>query len=82
MPNTTKRTGKMTLTFNSQKYQKLLVNYQPKLIRTEDENQKALAIVEELMCRQNRSLEENEFYELLILLIEKFEQEFFDHPLF
>jgi HTH-type transcriptional regulator/antitoxin HigA len=51
-----------------------------KLIRTEDENQKALAIVEELMHRQNRSLEENELYELLILLIEKFEQEFYQPP--
>jgi HTH-type transcriptional regulator/antitoxin HigA len=80
MLNTTKRTGKMTLTFNSQKYQQLLVNYQPKLIRTEDENQKALSIVEELMHRQNRTIEENELYELLILLIEKFEQEFYQPP--
>jgi HTH-type transcriptional regulator/antitoxin HigA len=70
----------MTFTFNSQKYQQLLVNYQPKLIRTEDENQKALAIVEELMYCQNRTIEENELYELLILLIEKFEQEFYQPP--
>jgi HTH-type transcriptional regulator/antitoxin HigA len=67
----------MTLTFNPDKYSQLLVRYQPKLIRTEEENEKALAIVEELMHRPNRSPEENELYELLITLIEKFEREFY-----
>ena len=67
----------MTLTFNPDKYSELLVKYQPKLIRTEAENEKALAIVEELMHRCNRTPEENELYELLIALIEKFEQEFY-----
>lgn len=64
----------MTLTFNPDKYKELLVNYQPKIIRNEQENEKALAIVEELMHRSNRTLEENELYELLIILIEQFEQ--------
>ena len=67
----------MTLTFDQKKYQELLVKYQPKLIRNEEENEEALAIVEELMHRQNRSLEENELYDLLIALIEKFEQEYY-----
>lgn len=67
----------MTLTFNSDKYQELLSQYQPKLIRNEEENQKALAIVEKLMHRSNRSPEEDELYELLIILIEKFEQEYY-----
>jgi HTH-type transcriptional regulator / antitoxin HigA len=67
----------MTLTFNSDKYKELLSQYQPKLIRNEEENQKALAIVEELMHRPNRHPEEDELYELLILLIEKFEQEYY-----
>ena len=67
----------MTLTFNSEKYRELLIKYQPKLIRTEEENERALAIVEELMHRPNRSLEENELYDLLITLIEKFEREFY-----
>lgn len=67
----------MTLTFNPDKYRKLLSQYQPKLIRTEAENEKALAIVEELMHRPNRSPEEDELYELLIILIEKFEQEYY-----
>lgn len=67
----------MTLTFNSDKYNELLIKYQPKLIKTESENEKALAIVEELMHRPNRTPEENELYELLITLIEKFEQEYY-----
>ena len=67
----------MTLTFNAEKYKDLLFNYQPKIIRTETENEKALAIVEELMHRKNRTPQEEELYELLITLIEKFEQEYY-----
>ncbi|MBW4559051.1 MAG: transcriptional regulator [Trichormus sp. ATA11-4-KO1] len=67
----------MTLIFNQDKYKELLIKYQPKLIKNEAENEKALAIVEELMYIQNRSPEENELYELLITLIEKFEQEYY-----
>ncbi|MBW4471161.1 MAG: transcriptional regulator [Stenomitos rutilans HA7619-LM2] len=65
----------MTLTFNSNRYGELLSQYQPKLIRTEAENEEALAIVETLMQRPQRSPEENELFALLITLIEKFEQE-------
>lgn len=65
----------MTLTFNPNKYSELLSRYQPKLIRTEADNEQALAIVEELMHHPDRSPEENELYDLLIALIEKFEQE-------
>jgi HTH-type transcriptional regulator/antitoxin HigA len=64
----------MTLTFNPDKYKELLTAYLPKLIKTEAENEQALAIVEELMHRK-RTPEENEIYQLLITLIEKFEQE-------
>lgn len=58
-------------------YKELLFRYQPKLIKTEEENEKALAIVEELMHKKNRTIEEDELYELLIVLIEKFEQEYY-----
>lgn len=37
----------MTLTFNPDKYKELLSQYQPKIIRTEAENEKALASVDE-----------------------------------
>jgi HTH-type transcriptional regulator / antitoxin HigA len=66
----------MTLTFNPDKYKELLTAYLPKVIRTEAENEQALAIVEDLMHRK-RSPEENELYQLLITLIEKFEQEYY-----
>ena len=69
----------MTLTFSSKKYSELLVKYQPKLIKTEEENEKALAVVEELMHIQNLTVEQEALYELLIVLIEKFEQDFY-HP--
>ena len=72
-----RKIGKMTLIFNSQKYRELLVEYQPKIIRTEEENEKALAIVEKLMHQQSRSLEEDELYDLLITLIDKFEKEYY-----
>jgi HTH-type transcriptional regulator/antitoxin HigA len=64
----------MTLTFNPEKYKELLTAYLPKVIRTEAENEQALAIVEDLMHRE-RTPEENELYQLLITLIEKSEQE-------
>lgn len=71
------RSGKMTLIFNQDKYTELLSQYQPKIIRTEAENEKALAIVEKLMHRRDGTPEEDELYELLIALIEKFEQEYY-----
>jgi HTH-type transcriptional regulator/antitoxin HigA len=66
----------MTLTFNPEKYKELLTAYLPRIIKTEAENEQALAIVEDLMHRK-RSPEENELYQLLITLIEKFEQEYY-----
>ncbi|QOV24073.1 helix-turn-helix domain-containing protein [Anabaenopsis elenkinii] len=66
----------MTLTFNRDKYRELLTVYLPKLIKTEAENEQALAMVEDLMHRE-RTPEENEVYQLLIILIEKFEQEYY-----
>jgi HTH-type transcriptional regulator / antitoxin HigA len=67
----------MTLTFNPDKYKELLSEYQPKLIKTEAENEQALVMVEKLMGLSTRSPEQEEIYELLIMLIEKFEQEFY-----
>jgi HTH-type transcriptional regulator / antitoxin HigA len=67
----------MTLTFNRDRYKDLLSEYQPKLIKTEAENEQALAMVEKLMHLPSRSPEQQELYELLIVLVEKFEQEFY-----
>ena len=48
-----------------------------KIIKTEAENRAALKVVEQLMHADNRTPEEDELYELLITLIEKFEQEYY-----
>ncbi|MEH2049616.1 helix-turn-helix domain-containing protein [Nostoc sp.] len=66
----------MTLTFNPDKYKDLLTAYLPKLIKTEAENEQALGILEDLMHRE-RTPEEDELYQLLITLVEKFEQEYY-----
>ena len=67
----------MTLTFNPEKYKEVLSEYQPKLIKTEADNERALAMVEQLMNLQDRSPEQEEIYDLLVILIERFEQEFY-----
>ncbi len=73
----TKIGGKMTLTFNQEKYKELLCQYQPKVIKSEEENETALKVIEQLMHSDNRTPEENELYDLLVTLIEKFEQEYY-----
>ena len=67
----------MMLTFNTEKYKEVLSEYQPKLIKTEAENERALVLVEQLMNLPNRSPEQEEIYDLLVILIERFEQEFY-----
>ena len=69
--------GKMTLTFDREKYNELLCLYQPKVIKSEAENEIALKVVEQLMHSDSRTPEENELYDLLVTLIEKFEQEYY-----
>ena len=73
----TKIGGKMTLTFDREKYKELLCQYQPKVIKNEADNEAALEVVEQLMHSKNRTPEENELYDLLVTLIEKFEQEYY-----
>jgi HTH-type transcriptional regulator / antitoxin HigA len=67
----------MTLTFNTEKYKEVLSEYQPRLIKTEAENERALAIVERLMNSSDLSPEQEEICDLLVILIERFEQEFY-----
>jgi len=65
----------MTLTFNPETYALLLAKYQPKVITNDRENEQAILIAEELAHRINRTSEESTLYELLIALIEKYENE-------
>ncbi len=67
--------GKMTLTINEKVYGDLLRAVKPRLITTEVENQKALSEVEKLMAIVNRTPEQDELLDLLVALIEKFEEE-------
>jgi HTH-type transcriptional regulator/antitoxin HigA len=63
----------MTLTFNSDIYSKLLSQHQPRIIKTEEENEKFLETVEELLSRSHLTPEEDTLLELLVKLIEDFE---------
>jgi HTH-type transcriptional regulator / antitoxin HigA len=77
MLTTTKTIGKTTLTFNEDKYFDLFkqLKIAPKVIETEAENEKCLAIVEALMFKgQNRSIEETALLRVLVILIEEFEE--------
>ena len=70
----------MTRTFNAQSYTELLVRYQPKPIATEAENDRAIALAQDLEHRPAQTLEEGVFLELLTTLIEKFEAENYPIP--
>jgi HTH-type transcriptional regulator / antitoxin HigA len=63
----------MTVTINRERYAELLSKYQPRIIKTEEENDAFLAIAEELMARPQLTPEEDVFLELLVRLIEEFE---------
>lgn len=63
----------MTVTFDTDTYSNLLSKYQPRIIKTEEENEIFLEIVEELISRANLNPEEDALLELLVKLIEDFE---------
>ena len=60
--------------FDSDKYSSLLSQYQPRIIKNEDENQIFLEIVESLLSRENLTPEEDTLLELLVKLIDDFEE--------
>jgi len=55
-------------------YGTLLSEFRPRAIETEAENERALAVVAELMRRQRLSVAEKTLLKLLAILIEHFEQ--------
>jgi HTH-type transcriptional regulator/antitoxin HigA len=67
--------GKMTLNLNKLEYGALLVDIQPQVISTEEENDRALNIVENLLAEEKLSPEKEQILRLLVSLIEKFEDE-------
>ncbi len=67
---------KMTVALDWESYGKLLVEALPQVIETEEENERLLVIVDKLMAKgDNLSPEEDKLFNLLITLIEKFEDE-------
>lgn len=65
----------MTLTFNKNAYASLLAEFLPKVITTEEENERSLEAVEKLMACKARTPEQDALLDLLVTLIEKFEDE-------
>ncbi len=65
----------MTLTINEKAYGDLLSIAKPRLITTEIENQQVLSQVEKLMAIDDRTPEQDALFDLLVVLIEKFEEE-------
>ncbi|MGB8690984.1 MAG: transcriptional regulator [Microcoleus sp.] len=64
----------MILTFDSDSYSSLLSKYQPRIIKNEDENEIFLEIVESLLSQNNLTPEEDTLLELLVKLIEDYEE--------
>ena len=73
MPNTTRASGKMTLTFDQAAYRNLLAEVAPTVIETEEEYDHVLVVVERLTLKKNRTPEEQALHKLLVTLIEAYE---------
>jgi HTH-type transcriptional regulator/antitoxin HigA len=63
----------MTISLDTTTYSQLLVEFQPKVITTEAEYERNLEIVEKLMACKNRTPEQTAILQLLVTLIEEFE---------
>jgi len=68
--------------FNPQVYGELLLDLLPRPVQTEAENERALAIVDRLMSKgeDNLTPEEGALLELLVQLIERFEEKAYRIP--
>jgi HTH-type transcriptional regulator/antitoxin HigA len=63
----------MTLTFDQAAYRNLLAEVAPKVIETQEEYDRALAVAEQLTFKKNRTPEERALHKLLVTLIEAYE---------
>lgn len=65
----------MTTTYDPKKYGKLLIDVSPGAIQTEEENERALAVIDRLMSKGEDELspEEDRLLRLLAVLVEDFE---------
>ena len=67
--------GKMTLTINPDLYGTLLAQYQPRVIETDEENENVILLAEELSHKNALTPEETTLLQILITLIEKYEED-------
>lgn len=65
----------MSLAFDRNTYGKLLAEYQPQVITSEDEYERMLANAERLIGCKNRSQEETALLQVLVRLIEEYENQ-------
>jgi HTH-type transcriptional regulator/antitoxin HigA len=66
---------------NKRKYGALLATALPAVIKTEEENERMLAVAEQLIDKgQSRTPEEDQLFELVTKLIEDFEDEHYPVP--
>lgn len=72
----------MITSINEKKYGKLLANVLPRRIETEEQNEQYLQIVEKLMDKGSNkfSPEEHVLFDLLVTLIEEFEEKVYPMP--
>jgi HTH-type transcriptional regulator/antitoxin HigA len=69
----------MTHTIDRGVYSQLLSKVAPKIIETEQEYEEVLQEIEKLLFNKNRTIEEDALYDLLVMLVEKYEAE--NYPL-
>ena len=65
----------MSLAFDRNTYGKLLAEYQPQVITSEEEYERMLADAERLIGNKNRSQEETALLKILVRLIEEYENQ-------
>ena len=70
----------MILTFNADTYGQLLAEYRPKVISSEQENESAIALAQELEHLPSQTPEQEALLDLLIMLIEKHEETAYPIP--
>jgi HTH-type transcriptional regulator/antitoxin HigA len=67
----------MTISFDKITYSQLLLEFQPKVIATEAEYDRTLEAVEKLMACKQRTPEQTAILQLLVILVEEFENKHF-----
>jgi HTH-type transcriptional regulator / antitoxin HigA len=81
MLNTTRSSGKMTLTINHHNYLQLWAeaNISPKVIESESEYRQFLAVAENLLAKKNlRTPEETALFRIVVKLIEDYESKYYN----